>query len=296
MAGSFRVTEQSTTARVLSGLQHNQSRLERLREQVSTGKQVARPSDSPTGVVASMRLRADTAETSRHQRSAADGLARLGTAEAALTSAGTLLNRARELVLQGRSSPAVNSPAAREGIATEITTLRDSMIALANTTYLGRPVFGGTTGSERAFASDGGYLGDDGEVLRRVADGVQVRVDVPSSAFGTGPNQLFDVMASIAGALRTDPAALGTALDRLDSAASGLNTTLTQVGARYGQLTEASEAAVSRSIQLSAQLSDVEDVDLVRAVVDLETRSAGYQAALAASARVVQPSLLDFLR
>lgn len=292
MSTLFRVTEAATSARTLTGLQAAQNRVERLREQVTTGKQVNRPSDSPVGAVSAMEIRSDLATRNRYTRSAADGLARLGTAENALGSAGTVLNQVRGLVLQGMSAPAAGDPAARAAIAAEVSALRDSLLSIANTGYLGRPVFGGTTAGEQAFDASGAYVGDTGQVLRRVADGVQVRVDVPATVFGP----VFAVLDSVVSGLHTDPTTLSGDLDRLDSVSRSLRTELAAVGTRYSQLTAASDAADSQSVALTSRLSDIEDVDLAKAVIDLQTQNAGYQAALAATARVVQHSLMDFLR
>ena len=297
MTNLFRVTEQSTSARSLAGLQAGQSRLERLREQVTTGKQVSKPSDSPIGTISAMQIRSDIATRDRYVRSSADGLARLGTAENALTSASTLLNNVRDLVLQGMSAPAAGDPTSQAAIATEVASLRDAMLSVANTSYLGRPVFGGTTSGDQAFNAAGTYVGDTGQVQRRVADGVQVRVDVPATVFGNGTtNQVFAVLDSVVNALRTDPSTLSGDLDRLDSALRTVGTELAAVGTRYSQLTSASDAADIQTVALTSRLSDIEDVDLARAVIDLQTQNVGYEAALAATARVVQPSLVDFLR
>ncbi|OLF19368.1 flagellin N-terminal helical domain-containing protein [Actinophytocola xanthii] len=297
MVSLNRVTEQSTSARVLAGLQNGQSRLERLREQVTTGKQVGKPSDSPIGTISAMEIRSDMATRGRYARSATDGVARLGTAENALTTASDLINQVRDRVLQGMSSPAAGDPAAREAIASEIAALRDTLLSVGNTTYLGRPVFGGTTSGEQAFdTTTGAYIGDSGQVQRRVADGVQVRVDVPASVFGTGSNQLFAVLDSVVAKMKTDPTTLSGDLDRLDSAQRAVSTEIAGVGTRYSQLTSASDAAEAQTVSLTSRLSDIEDVDLAKAVIDLQTQNVGYEAALAATARVVQPSLLDFLR
>jgi flagellar hook-associated protein 3 FlgL len=293
---SMRVTEQSMSARVRTGLQNNQGRLEKLREQMASGKQVAKPSDSPTGAAHALRLRGDIGAKERYVRSATDGAARLSTAEGALGSASTLLNRARDLVLQGMSSPAVGDPAAREAIAGELDGLRDALLSVANTTYLGRPVFGGTTSNEAAFDASGAYTGDNGEVQRRIADNVQVRVDVSADAFGTGASQLFGVLDSIKANLRTNPSAVAADLDRLDLGIKSVNSELTAVGTRYSQLTAASDAAGAHSAQLSADLSEIEDIDLMKAIIDLQGQSVGYEAALGATAKIVTPSLLDFLR
>ncbi|MFL6142327.1 MAG: flagellar hook-associated protein FlgL [Labedaea sp.] len=296
MIGSYRVTEQSRAASLQSGLRANQNRLEQLRERVTTGKQVTKPSDSPTGAAAAMRIRADLATRDRYMRSAGDGVGRLDTAEGALNSASNLLNRARDLLVEGMSSPAADSPTSREAIAAEVESLRNALLSVANTRYLGRPVFGGTTAGSAAFDPSGAYVGDSGQVQRRIADSVQVRVDVPATAFGTGSNQLFTVLDSIANNLRTNPSAAAGDLDRLDSGMASVHGELAAVGTRYSQLTAASDAADAASMRLTTQLSSIEDVDLARAVIDLQTQNVGYEAALAAAARVIQPSLLDYLR
>lgn len=293
---TMRVTEQSMSARMLAGMQSGQSRLENIRQQVSSGKQVVRPSDSPTGTLSAMRLRADLAAGERYTRSAADGVARMSAAEGALSSASTLLQRAKDTVLQGVSSGSYGTPAAREALATEIDALRSSLLGVANTSYLGRPVFGGTTGGQVAFAPSGAYVGDTGQVMRRVADQTEVRVDVSAAVFGAGPTGLFDVLTSISNHLRTNPAALTGDVERLNSATTVLDTELASVGTRYGQLTAAVDAAEAQAVAMSSRLSDIEDVDLVKAVIDLQTQNLGYQAALAATARIQQPSLMDFLR
>ncbi|WP_026421619.1 flagellin [Actinokineospora inagensis] len=294
----FRVTEQSTQLRVLSGLRTSSNNLDTLREQITTGKQVSKPSDSPTGVVSAMQVRQDIATRDRYTRSATDGVARISTAENALTSATDLLNRARDLVLQGKSEPAASDPAARAGIATEIGTIRDSMIGLANTSYLGRPVFGGTSASTRAFDDTGAYLGDTGTVMRRVGDNTQVRVDVSGDVFGTtAGSSVFDVLGSIATNLTNgSTSGLTGDLDRLDSAKTRVDTELTSIGSRYSQLTAAQDTAGTQTVALNSRLTDIEDIDMAKAIISLQTQTAGYQAALAATARVVQPSLLDFLR
>jgi flagellar hook-associated protein 3 FlgL len=68
------------------------------------------------------------------------------------------------------------------------------------------------------------------------------------------------------------------------------------VGARYNQLTQARQAADDKVLSLTSQLSDVEDIDLPKTLTDLQLQQTAYQAALAAAGRVVQPSLVDFLR
>jgi flagellar hook-associated protein 3 FlgL len=282
---------------VLSGLQNSLSRLGDIQQQLSSGKQISRASDSPTGTVSAMQFRGDIAKLKQYSRNADDGLGWLGTADTTLTGALDQVNRVRELVLQGMSTGAAGSPDAREALATEVAGLRTSLIGLANTQYLDRPIFGGTTTGSAAFDAAGSYVGDSGSISRTVSDNTKVRVDTDAAAtFGTGSGQLFTVLGKIVSDLRTSPSSLGGDLTQLDAARGSIQSSLSSVGARYNQLTQMRQAADDRVLDLSSQLSEVEDIDLPKTLTDLQLQQTAYQAALAAGAKVVQPSLVDFLR
>jgi flagellar hook-associated protein 3 FlgL len=293
----FRVTERSIATNILGGLQGNLSRLGDTQQRLSSGKQITKPSDSPTGTVAAMQFRSEMAVSQQYSRNANDGVGWLSTADTALSSTATLLDRARDLVLQGMTAGPGGSDDARAALATEVDNLRTQAIGLGNTTYLGRPVFGGTTAGKAAFDSNGGFIGDKGLVNRTVGSSLKVRVDTDADvAFGSGNTQLFKVLGDVADDLRSNPTALQADLDRIDQAAGALHAAQSSVGARYNQLTQARQAADDKVLDLTSQLSDVEDIDLPKTLTDMQLQQTAYQAALAAAGKVVQPSLVDFLR
>jgi flagellar hook-associated protein 3 FlgL len=294
---AFRVTERSITTNVLAGLQGNLSRLGDIQQRMSSGKQISKPSDSPTGTVAAMQFRGDIATAQQYSRNASDGVAWLGTADSALSSINTQVERARELALQGMSDGAGGSQDARDALAAEVDQIHESTIGVANTRYLDRPIFGGTTAGSAAYDSAGTYLGDTGTVQRSVGDNTKVQVGLSGDAvFGTGPAQLFTVMSDIANDLRTNPGALTGDLQRLDNATTVLKSSQSTVGGRYNQVKEMQQAADDKVSSLTAQLSEVEDIDLPKTLTDLALQQTAYQAALAAGSKIVQQSLLDFLR
>src|SRR5690349_19178010 len=96
-----RITESSIHTRVLANLQRNLARGAQYQDQLSSGKQLNRPSDSPSGTVSALQLRAETRMSQQYSRNADDGLGWLGTVEDTLGSASTLVNRARDLTVQG---------------------------------------------------------------------------------------------------------------------------------------------------------------------------------------------------
>lgn len=300
MSVSPRITQRLMTESSLASMQAGLGRLARTQEQLTTGRVINRPSDSPSGTNSAMQLREQITQNAQYSRNAGDGIARLGTADTVLTSMMDSVRRVRDLTLQGASTGTMGLQA-REALAMEVGQIRDGLLSQANTTHLGMPLFGGTTTGKAAYVKDGAgvvaYAGDPNPVNRRIGAADNVRVDITGpEIFGPAGDDLFDVIADIATKLSVDPGTLDVELDRLDAALSRMTTSLADVGSRFNRL----EAGlrINRDAELSLQdsLSQVENVDMARAMVDLQMNEVAYQAALGATARVLQPSLLDFLR
>jgi flagellar hook-associated protein 3 FlgL len=302
MTISSRYTQRLMVDRSLASVQAGLSRLARTQEQLTTGRVINRPSDSPTGTNSAMRLRSETAMQTQYARNADDGLAWLGQIDSTVTSMLDSVNKARDLALQGASTGS-NDQSSREALATEVEQIRSALLGQANTRHLGRPIFGGVTAGKNAYdTTTGGFVGEPlagpgTTVQRTVADGVQVRVDVTGpEVFGSGTEDVFAVLNDVANHLRTDPTALSGDLDRLDTSLQRMRTAVADVGTRYGRVEQAAQTAKDVTLDLQASLSEVENVDLAKATVDLQLQEVAYQAALATTGRVLQPTLLDFLR
>ncbi|NHC46239.1 flagellar hook-associated protein FlgL [Motilibacter aurantiacus] len=296
MTGISRVTYHQLGISSLRGVQGNLDRISNLQTQLSTGRSVNRPSDSPSGTSAAMSFRSDIKANTQYARNANDGIAWLGNADQALQSSLSITNRVRDLAVQAASTGS-QGQTARDAIATEVRQLRESLIETANTTYIGRPVFGGTTAGAKAYEKNGSYVGDTGQVLRTVANGVQVRVDGSGpEIFGTGDEQLFTIVNDIADHASGDPAALQDDLTRLDKALTNLRKGAADIGARYNRVESLKQGADDRKLTLNKGLNEIESVDIAEATVQLQLQQVAYQAALGTASKVLQLSLTDFLR
>src|SRR5690606_8289576 len=134
-----------------------------------------RASDGPARALAALDHRAQLRRSEQMQRNATDARGWLVSADTALTSAVGELTRARTLVLSANSG--ASDPNARKAIADDLRALREGMLQLSNSKYLNRPVFAGNSNQVNAYADDGTYLGDDGAVLRPVAEAVTLQVN-----------------------------------------------------------------------------------------------------------------------
>jgi flagellar hook-associated protein 3 FlgL len=290
-----RITSQMLMQSAQANLQQSLSTLARLQSQSGTQKAISKPSDDPAGAAESMRIRADQRALTQYGTNIGDGLAWLSTADDSLAAATDVMHTVRDLVVQGANSGALN-PASREALATQLDSLRDSLLATANTKYAGRSIFAGNSDAPEAFTATYTSTAVAGSsVDRRVSPTSTVRIDVDgTAAFGNGTNSAFALIDAIASDLRSGADVSGR-LTAVDGAISSILGERSKVGSRYGQLETTKELNMAKSGSLESQRADVEDVDLSKVILELKTQEIAYQAALAVTSRALQPTLMSFL-
>lgn len=295
-----RVTQQTVQRTTLANVQLNLAKMSDLQARMSSGKVITKPSDDPAGTAKAMTLRAQTRAAEQFSRNADDGVAWLSTVDSALNASVTGLRQARDLTVQGGNG-ALNA-AGREAIARQLEGVRDTLLGQANTAYLGRSVFAGTSDAGVAF-TDGAavppyaWTGTPGATVeRRVAADSTVRADADGAAvFGTGAGSVFALIDSVAADLRAG-VDVSPRLAELDTRMDAMLGELSGAGTRYNRMTAAQDLTAKAMTDLSIQLGQVEDIDLAATILDLEAQEVSYKGALGAASRVLQPTLMDFLR
>jgi flagellar hook-associated protein 3 FlgL len=303
----MRITQKAMVNSSLTGLNNNLTALVKVQNQLATGRVLNRPSDSPIDTNKSMQIRSDLARVTQQERNISDATSRLDQTDTALQDLQDLLKRVKTLTVQGLNTGALDATSSG-ALATELNALRADMLGVANTAINGRPIFGGVTSGPVAYQADGTYAGlgqgegstEDHPVLRRISDNEVLRIDVTGpEVFGPDGANLFDLVQGIADKLNTLPVdveALSADLAAVDAAQDRISTAQATVGARSSRVTKAEELNTARDLTLSAQLASIEDVDIAKATMELSAQQLGYQAALAVTAKVLQPTLMDFLR
>jgi flagellar hook-associated protein 3 FlgL len=297
---SIRITQSTTSAVMLQGIETSYDSFQSLSAQIASGLAINKPCDNPVGAVQVMSYDAEITRLGQYQTNANDGQAWLGIAQNALASANSQLQRVQQLAQQAANG--TTDASGRAAIADEVDSIKATLLANANTTYLGRPVFGGTTGGTAAYDANGNYIGDAGAVNRTVAQNTSVQVNVlGTDAFGTGPSNVFSVLTQLSSDLRSatpaNTAAIGTSdLTAVQQALTTLQGAQSTVGSRYDELQSLQTQVQSRQTTLTTARSTVRDLDLAKAETDLSTQQLTYQAALEATSRVLSLSLTEFLK
>ncbi len=300
---STRVTQGIMVNQALADLNFQTRRLLQLQKQLATGQKVNAPSDDPLAARRAVNLRASIAKSEQYLSTISSAGPQLAESTTALQSSVSIVQRARELVLEGANGTV--SQLQMNQIATEVDQLIEGMLAEANHQTNNRYIFGGTRSLNQPFLAtrdgDGkitsvSYEGNSESVAISVGDGISLEVNEPGSRAFQSSQDVFQTLIDIRDNLQAgDKDSLQARLTELSSAQDQLLLSQASLGAiqnRAETLTASTEDYVQ---QLQVALSDNVDADYAETVINLNAQSNAFQAALNATARVIQPSLLDFI-
>ncbi|MFN8074006.1 MAG: flagellin [Kineosporiaceae bacterium] len=287
-----RVTQTSMSNAALRGLQGALGRTQRLQEQLSSGKRVARPGDDPSATGSAMALRSQRRADEQYLRNIDDASGRLALTDDTLVSLSSRIQKIRQLALTA-GNEAISSDG-MAAISAEMTAIKSDVVDLYNTRWLGRPVFGGTVAGSVAIDAAQNYVGDERPVVSRISRDAVLRIDVPGTT--AGADTLPDVIDQLADDVVNNRANLGTDLTALDGELTKVLRALGDVGARASRLDSTKAHVDMERLDFTARISENEDVDLPETIMNLESQKVAYQAALGSAAKVLQVSLLDYLR
>jgi flagellar hook-associated protein 3 FlgL len=304
---STRITQSMVSSRVLTDLQDVSNKISRTQEKLSSGKQLTRPSDDPFATSKALSLANDLEGTQQYERTVTDATSWTNMTETTLGSVNSAAQRARALLVQAGND--TNDTTDRSAIADEIDQLIDAVKGDANVQYGGQYIMSGGATTTAPYAvggtpPDDSYHGDTGGIYRQIGPGVSVKINTPgSSVLGAGvpgDGGLISVLRGISQHLRggtsadadalrtTDLKSLDTSLDAISSARAVNGATTNRLSSAASRLSDLEQSTTSL-------LSDTQDADMAKTMIDFSMQQTVYQSALRAGANIVQASLLDFL-
>lgn len=290
---------------------HAKAHLEKLftlQNQLASGKKITRPSDDPTGMDLSMLLRGTLSQQTQYQENIQNAGTWLKVTDGALDEAHSVLGRARELAVRGAND--TQSTDERRAMAEEVVQLREQLQVIANSEVNGRFMFAGTkTVVQGPYtlpfpdptppATEITYAGNDASMDVEVVPGVTLPFNTSgTAAFGAAADadRAFKVLEDLEIALRAgDTDAVSANINRLDKAMTRVTTERAVVGSRINRLDLLENRYADAEVSYKERLSEVEEPEFADVVSQVMQQEAVYQASLAASAKIIQPSLLQFL-
>jgi flagellar hook-associated protein 3 FlgL len=286
----------------LADLQRVLGKLMEVQEQLSSGKRINRPSDDPFSTHRAVSSRGALLVLEQFEKNINEIKGWVSTTDYALTHVTEALREVRTLAVQAANGYLEDTD--RESIALRIDEYREMIFQLSQQQYSGRYIFSGTRTGEQPFTwtgSDVVYNGNDAHMKVNIGPGADLTFNLTGEEvfmnLGVEGTNLFKLLYDLAQAVRAGEheEVGGSYLAAIDDAMDRVVEKLGVVGSSTNRL-EKMEAVLSELIvRERSLLSEVEDVDLAEAVMNLNLRENAYQASLAACARVILPSILDYL-
>jgi len=300
----IRVTQGMMTRRSLNNLNYQVRRLMQLQEQLSTGLKVNDPSDDPLAARRAVNVRAAMEKTEQYITNISSTESQLTETDSALQTVTNVLQRTRELCVQGASG--TNSQTQRDLVAVEINQLVESLVEQANHQTHGRYIFGGTRTGSAPFTvtrnangeiTSVAYVGNEEDINISVGDTIDLAINENGQAAFLSSQNLFQTLISIRDNLRNNEQSQlqNERLSELKTAQDQILSSVARVGAIQNRLDGLKEDLETYVDQLNETLSDNIDADYADTVISLDAQSNAFRAALNAVGRVIQPTLLDFI-
>lgn len=305
----MRVTNRMLINNMINNIGGNLRRMEKYQNRLSTGKKINVPSDDPVVAARALKLRTDVSRLEQYDRNVKDALSWMEITESSLANITDILHRARVLAVQGANG--TTTPEDTQKIEEEVKQLKHQLIQVANSTYSGRYIFSGFKTDQKLLNEDGSFaievINDVEKIVYEVDIGDDIRINLTGGdVFNNGgdataldPNSplMIELFNQFIAALNVgDHSTVGGLLDDIDEHMDNITRVRADVGARYNRL-ELTENRLSKNIyNFTKLMSENEDIDQAENIMLLKSEENVYQASLAGGARIIQPSLMDFLR
>lgn len=322
----MRVTNSMLSKSFLRDLNRNQSNLKKINSQLASGKEISRPSDDPYKVARSMQLNSDIKAATQYNENIKDTTNWLDTTDTALQQLENSFQRIRELMVSsGNAAYGVDE---KKAIKDEINEKVNEIAQILNTNFDGKYIFGGTkvnskpvivgsdvTGNNKLYfgSSEGTIITDPSEsnevkmlasdLMVEISQGVTMKYNVSATEileFGEEPNKVnvMNLLTDITNSLDSEDSSevAGKLLGQMDSTISNLLKIMSEVGAKQNRMEAAATQNEDQILNLKDVLSKTEDIDFAEKTIEATVAQTVYMASLQVSARIIQPTLLDFLR
>lgn len=313
----MRVTNTMLINNMVYNLNQNMKSMEKLQYQLATGKKFRVPSDDPIGASKSLKFNTDISKLKQYKRNAEDAMSWLDDTETALGEINEVLKRAYELAVQ-----VANDTYSGEDllmVREEIEQLKEHLMQIANTTYAGRHIFSGYKTDKPLFKKENGEIVYNIDLKQnekfQYNIGLTERIEVNtlgSRVFGMVQGNeyiyegdieeaaikpaLIDVLDSFSKTLEEeDSSALTNTISRLQASMEHILSVRAEVGAKMNRLELTTKKLASQINNVTELLSHNEDVDVAETVMYLSMAQNVYMSSLMTGARIIQPTLAQFL-
>ena len=275
--------------------------LKRAEEKVATGKNMNRPSDNPVGLVSALGLRNGLSRMEQYQRNMDMGKSWLDLSGTVVEQASNVAQQAQAIALNLQDG--TQTPEMRSALATQVGLLLDQAVSLGNTQLSGKYIFAGYRTNTQPFTKSisGGvetiqYNGDTNDFQIQV--GPQESLEIGKNGQGLFMDSgFFDSLIRLKQAIENnDTPAIQQEATNLQGVEDLFNAQVSDIGIRQGRISDKQEILKGLKLNFQNQIANIENIDQTQAILEMKEKQNAYEVALAASGKIMQVSLLDYLK
>ena len=293
----MRITQSMLSNNMLRHLMDSQQKLDKHLEQLYTGRKINFPSDDPVIAMKGIAYRTEVSEIDQFKRNTGEVRTWMDNSDAALDKATQAMHRLYELSIQASNSTYEQDEL--NSIKEEVMQLEKHLVDIANTQVSGKYIFNGinTTEPPITFGNNNEINIDtrDGSIDIEVFKGTYVQANVDAT-------ELFDedFFENISGFIEAleDPenSDFNEIIQGLDQNTSQILDSRASLGARMNRLDLIENRLDEQEVIAKQTMAENENIHFEEAITALITQETLHRAALAAGSRMMQPTLIDFLR
>lgn len=291
----MRITNSMLYNNIIYYMNRNMDKYFRLQEQLSSQKEVNRPSDDPVSTSRILDINLLLNEFDQYDRN-------LATAESYVSQTDVVLTNAVDLMEEAIASAVAINQSATGGdeydqAAQEMTDIRTAMLGCANSKLVDRYLFSGFMTDTEAFdTTTGTYQGGSGQNIQvEVANGEYMTINMLGDEVFTSDVSVFDILEDMATAIQNqDQTEISNLMDDMQTALNQLVAAQAKNGTRVNRVTVAKEDVEDMRYSFTSILSDIEDLDLVAASTEFSQQEQVLEAVQLVSTSILQQNFLDF--
>jgi len=294
----MRVTQSMLSSNMLRNLSNSYSKMGTLQDQINSGKKITRPSQDPVVATKGIGYRTDLSKVEQYQRNIGEVNNWLDSSDDALDHVGQAVIRLQELVTDAANDSKTSDD--RKKIQVEITQMRQQIRDLGNTKVGDKYIFSGTNTLDplhdgKNFTKESDAPGLNNDVKIEVYDGVELKVN-------TNGLKLFSDIDALIGKIETSlgDGSAGTVISGYLTEISTMQNNVLEkradIGARQNRVEMMDNRLASQEIIATKRMSENEDIDYEETITDMITQESIHNAALSVGSKIIQATLVDFLR
>jgi flagellar hook-associated protein 3 FlgL len=299
----MRITDRVLASTLNSNLAAATERVYEMEQKVLTGKILTKPSDNPVDAASSLLFRSRLNDTAQYQRNITQSRNNLNQTNTALSALSDIIDKVNTAATSGASG--FNTTGEQTSVVQQVNEYLDELVTIANSESNGIYILGGTNNDippYQAVRNAAGEIidvkttGSGGDINTQIGEDIYVKSNINGEDIFEKDRNLFSLVIKIRDDIRADNAeGLRGDLMQISSSMENLITTQSIVGSRLNRLTAAESRAEKDAVNFKNYISNIEDADPAKAILDYQMELAALQSSQQASARLLNQSLLDFM-